>query len=74
MRKPKLIPSWKKTLKYAWSIKLGILAGLFSTLEIVLAYFPDSLPRGTMAGLAGIASLGAIITRFIIQKDMRDDC
>lgn len=73
MKNPKIIPEWKKTLRYAWSIRLGVFAGLFSSLEVILTYVPDSLPRGTMAGLAGIASLGSVVTRFIIQKSMRDE-
>jgi hypothetical protein len=73
MRKIKIIPKWKKTLRYAWSIRLAILAGLFSALEVVLAYFPDALPRGAMAGAAGVASLGAVITRFLLQQKMTDE-
>ena len=73
MRKIKIIPKWKKTLRYAWSIRLAILAGLFSASEVVLAYFPDALPRGAMAGAAGVASLGAVITRFLLQRKMTDE-
>lgn len=73
MRKARLIPTWRKTLRHAWSIRFAILAGFFSTSEVVLAYFPDSLPRGTMAGLAGISSFGALISRFLMQRNMRDD-
>ena len=73
MKKIKVIPQWKKTIRYAWSIRLAILAGVFSAGEVVIAYFPDALPRGSMAGLAGICTLGSIITRFIIQRNMSDD-
>jgi hypothetical protein len=73
MKKIKIIPKWKQTLRYAWSIRLAILAGLFSALEVVLAYFPDALPRGAMAGAAGVASLGAVITRFLLQQKMTDE-
>lgn len=72
-KKIRIIPQWKKTLKYAWSIRLAILAGLFSSAEVVLAYFPDALPRGAMAGAAGVASLGAVITRFLLQRKMTDE-
>jgi predicted benzoate:H+ symporter BenE len=71
--KKKLIPTWKKTLKYAWSIRFAVLAGLFSASEVVLAYFPNALPRGTMAGLAGISSFGALVSRFLMQRNMRDE-
>jgi predicted benzoate:H+ symporter BenE len=70
MRKIKIIPRWKKTLRYAWSIRLAILAGLFSACEIVLPLFSDSLPRGLMAMLSGFAAMGAVISRFIVQKEI----
>ena len=73
LKKIRVIPQWKKTLRYAWSIRLAIIAGLFSAFEVVLAYFPDVLPRGAMAGAAGVASLGAVITRFLLQRKMTDE-
>jgi len=71
--KKRIIPTWKKTLRYAWSLRLAALAGLFSVGEVVIAYYPDLLPRGAMAGAAGICTLGSIITRFIIQRKMTDE-
>ena len=73
MKKPKLIPEWRRTLRYAWSIKFAVLSGVCSAGEVIITYFPDSLPRGAMAGLAGSFALVGIISRFIIQKSMRDE-
>lgn len=72
MKKPKLIPKWKKTLRYAWSLRLMALSGACSVGEILVAYYPDALPRGAMAGLSGSFALGGIIARFYTQGNMSD--
>lgn len=73
MRKPKLIHNWKKTARYAWSIRLMVLSGVCSVGEILVAYYPDALPRGAMAGLSGSFALGGIIAKFFSQRNMSDD-
>lgn len=73
MKKPKLIPEWKKTLRYAWSIRFAVLSGVCSAGEVIITYFPDALPRGAMAGLAGSFALVGIVSRFVIQKSMRNE-
>jgi hypothetical protein len=73
MKTPRIIGNWKSTLKYAWSIKFAVLSGVCSAGEVVITYFPDSLPRGAMAGFAGAFALIGIISRFIMQKEMSDD-
>jgi len=73
MKKPKLISNWKKTAKYAWSLRLMALSGICSVGEILIAYYPDALPRGAMAGLSGSFALGGIIARFYSQRNMSDD-
>ena len=73
IKKITLIHDWKMVLLYAWSIKFSILAGIFSAAEVILAYFPDALPRGAMAGLAGVSAFGGLITRVMSQKELNDD-
>lgn len=73
MKTIKLINNWKVTLRYAWSIKFAVLSGFCSAGEVVITYFPDSLPRGAMAGLAGAFALIGIISRFIMQKEMSNE-
>ena len=63
-KKIRVIPQWKKTLRYAWSLRLMALSGVCSVGEILVAYYPDALPRGAMAGLSGSFALGGIIARF----------
>jgi len=72
MRKPKLIPSWKRTAKHAWSVRFMALSGFCSVGEVIVTYFPNALPRGAMAGLAGSFVLGGIIARFYQQRNMKN--
>ena len=72
-KKIRVIPQWKKTLRYAWSLRLMALSGVCSVGEILVAYYPDALPRGAMAGLSGSFALGGIIARFYSQRNMTDD-
>ena len=72
-RKLKLIPKWKKTLRYAWSLRLMALSGVCSVGEILVAYYPDALPRGAMAGLSGSFALGGIIAKFFAQRNLTDE-
>jgi len=72
-KKIRVIPQWKKTLRYAWSLRLMALSGVCSVGEILVAYYPDALPRGAMAGLSGSFALGGIIARFCTQRNMTDE-
>lgn len=59
--------NWKTVLRKAWSIRLGILAGLFSGLEVILPLFADSVPRNVFAVLSMITVLGAVVARLLAQ-------
>lgn len=73
LRKPKPIKNWLDVLRYAWSIKFGILAGICSSGEIILTYNPGTLQPGTLAGFAGTFSLLGIVARVISQKELEDE-
>jgi hypothetical protein len=61
---------WKQILQKAWSVRLIILAGIFSGLEIVVPLFNDALPRNTFAVLSGITTAAALIARVMMQRNM----
>lgn len=61
---------WKQILRKAWSVRLIILAGLFSGLEVVVPLFSDAIPRNTFALLSGISTAGALIARVMMQRNM----
>ena len=64
-------PDWKAIVKKAWSIRLMLLAGLLSAVEVVLPFFSDAMPRGVFAALSGLSVGGAFVARLVAQKDMQ---
>jgi hypothetical protein len=67
-----LTPSWKLIVRKAWSIRLLVLAGLLSGVEVILPFFADSLPRGLFAALSFTAVAMAFIARLVAQKEFGD--
>lgn len=63
----KLKSNWGDVARKAWSIRLGVLAGLFSGAEIVLPLFVDTMPRALFAALSMLAVMGAVVARLIAQ-------
>ena len=64
----KLIDDWKKILKKAWSIRLLVIAGLLSGVEIILPLLVDSFPRGLFAALSFVFTAAAFVARIVAQK------
>lgn len=67
-----LVDDAKTVLLKAWSIRLALLAALFSALEVALPFFAPFVPPHAMAIMATIASAGAAIARVIAQPKMHD--
>ncbi len=65
-----LLPDWQRILKQAWSIRLTLLAGLFSAAEVILPLFVDVLPRHLFVVLAFVAIIGAAVARLVAQPEM----
>lgn len=72
-KKIKIIPKWKKTLKYSWALRLESIACICAAGEIYVNFYPDKLPRGQMAILATVFIVGGMIARFIKQRNMSDE-
>jgi hypothetical protein len=68
-----LIPDWKPVLKKAWSVRLMAIASVLSGCEAILPFAGDLLPRGSFAGLSFLIVTGALLSRFIAQKELHDD-
>lgn len=68
----RLVPNWREVLRYAWSIRLLILAGVLSGVEVALPLLQDLLPihRGLFAGLSALTVCGAFVARFIAQNSV----
>ena len=69
-----LHPEWPNILKKAWSIRLMLLAGFFSGMEIGLPFLEGQLPvgRGTFAALAFVSTMAAFVTRLLAQSTFKD--
>lgn len=64
----KLLPDWKQILRKAWSIRLIVVAGLLSGLEVALPFLSEAMPRGLFAGLSMVVVGGAFISRIVAQN------
>jgi hypothetical protein len=71
MRKPSLIPDWKRVLRRAWSIRLMLLAGLLSGLEAILPIVMDAVPWPRWVASTVISTVVglAFVTRLLAQQD-----
>ncbi len=65
-----LVPDWKRILRKAWSVRLIVLAAVFSAAEVVVPLFYDAMPRNTFALLSGITTAAALIARVMMQRNM----
>ena len=66
----RLVWNWREILRYAWSIRLIILAGLLSGAEVALPLIQSVLavPPGIFAGLSFAATAGAFVARIVAQE------
>ena len=65
-----LVWNWREILRYAWFIRLIIVAGLLSGAEVALPLIQSVLPvpPGIFAGLSFAATAGAFVARIVAQE------
>ncbi len=68
----RLVDEWRWIIRKAWSVRLLVLAGILSGLEVaiqVLVGFTVKLPipPGIFAALSGVVTFAALIARFVAQ-------
>lgn len=70
----KLTPNWREVLRHAWSIRLMLVAGLFSGLEVALPFMRDFFPLdpGVFATLAFVTTAAAFVARLIAQRNTQE--
>lgn len=68
-----LIWNWQKVVKRAWSMRLMLLAAVFSGLEVALPLLDGVLPvdKGVFAALCGGTVIVAMIARVLYQPEVR---
>lgn len=68
-----LHPDWGAILRHAWSIRLILLAGLLTTLDVIMQIWVGiTTPTVIVAVLAGIANGAAFVARLIAQRKLPD--
>ena len=65
-----LYPNWREIARRAWSIRLLVLAGILSGLEVILPFFSEDIPRNLFAMLSFIAVAAAFVARLVAQKGL----
>lgn len=67
-----LVENWRWVLRYAWSLRLIILASALSGCELVVSIFVSDppIPRGTFAVLAFLVTTASGIARVVAQAPL----
>ncbi len=69
----KLAPNWREVLRYAWSIRLLLIAAALSALEVALPFMGAlPIPTGIFAALSALTTAAAFIARLIAQAPVTD--
>ena len=70
-----LLENWREVAAKAWSVRLILLAGLLSGIEVAMpqitSFFDvlDIFPPGSMAVLSALVSAAALIARLLAQPE-----
>ena len=64
----RLYDNWKEIVRRSWSLRVIILAGVLSGLEMILPFYSDEIPRNLFAVLSFVAVSAAFVARLVAQK------
>lgn len=69
-----LVSNWRDVLRKAWSVRLLLLAGLLSGLEVALPLIDGvyEIPRGVFAALSAVTVAAAFVARLLAQKGLSE--
>lgn len=75
MKRPRvrLIPRWRRFLRYAWSVRLIILAGVLAGAQAVLPFLTELIPPRILAVMTFVIVMGALVSQFIVQQKLSGD-
>jgi hypothetical protein len=68
-----LIYDWRTVLTRAWSIRLALVAGLLSGLEVLLPLMQDFIPRGPFGAASFVVTVAAVIARLVAQPKLHTE-
>ena len=68
----RVVENWRAVIRYAWSVRLMIIAGLLSGIEVALPLLDGLLPiePGIFAALSGVTVAFAFIARLVAQNNI----
>lgn len=69
MRRPSLVPEWRRVAMRAWSVRLSLLAAGLSGLEVLLPML-DTQPDGWLSLAGGLTAVGAAVARVVAQPEL----
>ena len=72
-RRPRVIPHWRRFLRYAWSVRLILIAGALAGLQSILPLIADVVPPRWLAPLTFAVVMGALVAQFIVQQKLSGD-
>lgn len=68
----KLAANWRDVLRLAWSVRLMLVAGALTFVEVALPFLDGRLgiPVGVFAALSGLSTATAFVARLIAQRNL----
>lgn len=68
----RLIDDFGRVFTKLWSVRLAILAGLLSGVEVILPLFQADFPRGWFAIASFVVTMASIVARAIAQPKIHE--
>ena len=65
-----LIDDFGRVFMKLWSVRLAIVAGVLSGIEVILPLFIDAIPRGAFAIASFVVTVASIVARAIAQPSI----
>lgn len=65
-----LINDFGRVFMKLWSVRLAIVAGVLSGIEVILPLFIDAIPRGAFAIVSFVVTVASIVARAVAQPSI----
>ena len=72
---PRLVTNWRAVLRYAWTVRIALLAAILNGLAITVSIITGAMlvPPLWLASLNGLLAVALSIVRIIEQAKLKDD-
>ncbi|HEV2502318.1 MAG TPA: hypothetical protein VGV39_04550 [Mesorhizobium sp.] len=70
----RLVTNWRAVLRYAWTVRLALLAAILNGLAITVSIITGALPVPPLwlAALNGLLAVALSVVRIIEQANLKD--